>query len=85
MSDKELLEGKLQRLFPKVEDRQIVEDFLNTYGEEVHEQEPYRVRLAVLKLADKNIELIKKYTEFAKQDYRDILAWAEYPRQLKKG
>jgi len=31
-----------------------------------------------------DLKQIQKYTEFAKEDFRDILIWAEYPRQSKK-
>jgi len=27
---------------------------------------------------------IEKMTKYAKEDFRDILSWAEYPRQSKK-
>lgn len=68
----------------KDEERNVVIEILNTYGIESYEQEPYRVRPAILKLSGPDIEEIKKTTTFAKQDYRDILTWAEYPGQSKK-
>ncbi|MEJ1355999.1 MAG: hypothetical protein RNU03_01380 [Candidatus Sedimenticola sp. (ex Thyasira tokunagai)] len=42
------------------------------------------MKLAILKLAGSDLKEIEKYTETAKQDYRDVLTWAEYPRQSKK-
>ena len=30
-----------------------------------------------------NIPELKKYTDAAKGDFRDVLSWAEYPRQSK--
>lgn len=37
----------------------------------------------MLKLGEKSVEKIRYYTDWAGRDYRDILAWAEYPRQMK--
>lgn len=56
---------------------------LESYGTEKYEKEPDRVRLAILKLSGSDLEQIKRTTNIAKQDYRDVLAWAEYPRQSK--
>lgn len=75
---------KLITLFVDEAERETVLNVLNTYGEEVYEQETFRVRLAILKLSGNNIKEIKKITAFAKQDFRDVLSWAEYPRQSKK-
>lgn len=47
-------------------------------------REPYRVRLAALKLACGNIDDLKRYVEWAKMDYRDVIAPAEYPLASKK-
>ena len=79
-----ILSRKLRSLFPEEEQRNEVKAILDTYGVERYEQEPFRVRLAILKLSDSNLEEIKRTTNFAKQDFRDILTWAEYPRQSKK-
>jgi hypothetical protein len=43
------------------------------------------VRLAIVKLAGTDLESLRRYTLMAKQDYRDVLAWAEYPLQSKAG
>jgi hypothetical protein len=37
-----------------------------------------RVRLAVLKLSDGNLEALKKYITVAKQDFWDVISLAEY-------
>ena len=42
------------------------------------------MRLAVLKLSGDNLDQLGHNTLRAKQDYRDVLAWAEYPRQSKQ-
>jgi hypothetical protein len=38
-----------------------------------------RVQLAVLKLAGGNLAKLKQFAADARKDYRDVLAWAEYP------
>lgn len=84
MDRKEILARKLKALFPEEHERAQVLATLETYGAGKHEQEPDRVRLAVLKLSGGDLKQIQRYTAFAKQDFRDILTWAEYPRQSKK-
>ena len=57
---------------------------LQQYGTERWHNEPARVRLAALKLAAGNIELLRYNIEVAKRDYRDMLAPAEYPGYCKR-
>ena len=73
----------VQREFPstKFETVMLV---LNEYGTEDWHHEAHRVRLAVLKLATGNLEVLRREIEVAKCDYRDILAYAEYPEYMKK-
>jgi hypothetical protein len=85
MNLEDILSRKLKTLFPSDAIRSQIKAILETYGIEKYEQEPVRVRLAILKLSVPDLEDIKKFTEFAKQDFRDILTWAEYPKQSKKG
>ena len=86
MDNEALLASKLEKLFPESGDRLEATALLESYGQEPYEQEQTRVRLAILKLAGHtpNITEIKKYTSAAKADFRDVLSWAEYPRQSKK-
>lgn len=42
-----------------------------------------RVQLAALKLADGHLSSLRRYIEAAKQDYRDVLVPAEYPKYWK--
>jgi hypothetical protein len=44
-----------------------------------------RVQLAILKLSEGDPEKLLQYIEAARVDYRDVLAWAEYPEQLSSG
>lgn len=85
MNDSKLLLKKLVGLLPDEDLRSEVLTVLHTYGEESHEQEVDRVRLAILKLSGTHpkIEDIHANTAAAKCDYRDVLCWAEYPRQAK--
>lgn len=47
--------------------------------------EPARVHLAILKLSGGDPEKLQHNIEAAKIDYRDVLAWAEYPEQMNTG
>jgi hypothetical protein len=74
-----VLERKLVSLFPDCTKREKVVCILETYGVESYEQESVRVRLAILKLSDNSVREVRKNTQYAKEDFRDILAWAESP------
>jgi len=76
-----VLARKISSLFPGDEDR--VKELLSRYGVEAYEKEPQRVRLAILKLSRGKIARAEYYLEEAKKDYRDVLAWAEYPEQVR--
>jgi len=54
---------------------------LDTYGLEPYEHERERVQLAVLKLGEGNEDKTRSYLAAAKDDYRDVLYWAEHPEQ----
>ena len=58
-------------------------NILDKYGTEKSNRDPLRVRMACLKLANGNIDELKKYVEIACQDYRDVLAWAEYSAYMR--
>jgi len=81
---KKLLERKLQSMFADDFIRRRVWKILQGYGRGAHEREPDRVRLAILKLAGAELRSVEKYTGYARDDYRTILAWAEYPRQARE-
>jgi hypothetical protein len=57
---------------------------LREYGGDAH-REAARVRLAVLKLASKDLKQLRHWVELAKLDYRDVLAPAEYPKYCRWG
>jgi len=54
-------------------------DILSEYGKEDWHRETERVRLAALKLAAGDLRRLRSEIETASQDYRDVLASAEYP------
>jgi hypothetical protein len=81
---KTLLERKLAAMFPDDFTRRRVRKVLGDYGGKSREREPDRVRLAILKLAGAELRSVEKYTGYACEDYRNILAWAEYPRQARE-
>ena len=79
---KAILERKLEELFPNPVRRAEAVKLLEEYGKESYEREADRVKLAVLKLSGKKLEKIRLNVETAKKDYRDVLAYAEYPNQF---
>lgn len=55
---------------------------LESYGAATHEREPARVRVAALKLSNGKLSELEHVIAHARQDYRDVLAWAEFPEEL---
>jgi hypothetical protein len=53
---------------------------LMAYGEEPQDREPDWVRRAILTLATGDLSRLRHFAERAHQDYRDVLMWAESPR-----
>jgi hypothetical protein len=47
--------------------------------------EPTRVQLAILALADGDLDKVENLVEHANGDYRDVLYWAEYPEESGTG
>ena len=78
-----ILARKLTAIFPADADRSDAENILMTYGVERYEREAARVRLAVLKIAGANLSELRRHVAVAKRDYRDTLAAAEYPAQMR--
>lgn len=85
LEDEQVIRRKLGTLFPDESQRREAERELARYGLESYELEAVRVRLAVLKLGGRDLESVRSLVEAAKEDYRDVLAWAEYPAQMKAG
>lgn len=70
------VERELVRAFPgRMREAAIRE--LERYGDGPHEKEPLRVRLAIIRLSRGSIDEVRQLVDAAKQDYRDVLMWAE--------
>jgi hypothetical protein len=54
-------------------------EILGLYGKEKWQIGILRVQMACLKLAAGNVAELQKYVQVACGDFRDVLAWAEYP------
>lgn len=67
-------------LFPSRSAKTVLE-LLDLYGLEAHEPERERAQMAILTLSQGNEDKLRHFVEAAKQDYRDVLYWAEYPQQ----
>lgn len=76
-----LVEALVTRLF-RPEVRAEARNLLAEYGTQAHEREEIRVRVAALKLSDGSLDRLRELMARAKRDYRDVLAWAEYPEEL---
>ena len=57
-------------------------ELLESYGSESYQREVVRVRVAAVKLARGSVEELRNSVKTACQDYRDVLAWAEYPAYM---
>lgn len=63
------------------DDRSAVELALGAYGAAPHEREAERVQRDILILAKGDMKEVQALLEKARRDYRNILFWAEYPRE----
>jgi hypothetical protein len=84
MSD-ELVMAKFEQLFGTHPDSDELMRSLFRYGSREGDHEPTRVHLAILKLSEGDPAKLLSNIEAALLDYRDVLAWAEYPEQMKSG
>jgi len=73
---------KICQTFPRENSADVLE-ILELYGADGGERETQRVRLAVLKLCGGDLNELLEMIEAAKDDDRDLLAWAESPNQLR--
>ena len=74
---------KIRCTFPDRDEKEIYRQ-LQAYGTESYERENLRVYLAILKLcSEKGLSKLSHYINEAKNDYRDVLSWAEYPNEIK--
>ena len=57
---------------------------LEQYGTQAWHRETVRVRIACLKMADGDLERLRRALAVANTDYRDVLAAAEYPAYMAR-
>jgi hypothetical protein len=81
MDYEDIFPKALAKLFPDQSARKEVEAILWEYGTEKFHGEGPRVKTAILKVAGSSLNEIRRCTEIASCDYRDILCMAEYPNQ----
>jgi geranylgeranyl pyrophosphate synthase len=83
--DLNTLRKKINQVFPTRDENDILA-ILEEYGKTAHETVRYRVYLAILKLCEEEkLPDPTHYVNRAKEDFRDVLAWAKYPNQIKFG
>jgi hypothetical protein len=57
---------------------------LDEFGKQEWNRPDPRVRLAILKLANGDLDRLLDATQLAIQDYRDVISAAEYPRYCRE-
>lgn len=72
----------LAALYPESNIRIKAQTILSRYAGDDPSRRPYRVWLAILKLSGPDLGKLDHYTDVALTDFRDVLAWAEYPNQM---
>jgi hypothetical protein len=75
---------KIAHYWPE-EDPQEILRILDEYGADSSEPGRARVHLAILKLSEGHKNQLPQLVSMAKRDYRDVLAYAEYPEQMRLG
>ena len=73
-----LLPQVLGKLFSDPSAREHASRILSSYGRESFHLEVERVHLGILKLCGADLSAIEKWTQFACNDFRDLLIEAEY-------
>jgi len=77
--------AKLAALYPELAERQAAQAILDGFTGDSLPDTRARVALAILKIAGADRQQLENWTSAANADYRDVLAWAEYPRLMQAG
>jgi hypothetical protein len=77
--NRDLVIAIAKQCFPN-EDQGKIMGILDLY----HGPEKERVQIAILKLSGGDLESLREHVEIAKSDFRDVLAYAEYPEEMIK-
>lgn len=72
----ESLDSMVRRLFPKTEVERALE-LVQRYGDRPGDQEVERVRAAMIRLSHGDISRLNRLVGSAREDYQDVLWWAE--------
>jgi len=75
---------KVAHYWPDVDPKEIM-SILDQYGTISSERGRARVQLAILKLSGGQRDKLPELVRMAKRDYRDVIAYAEYPEQMQLG
>jgi hypothetical protein len=75
---------KVERMWLDADARERAWALLDRYGEG-DEAGRARVQLAALKLCEGSLDALERWIETARQDFRDLLAYAEYPEETNAG
>ena len=73
-----LLPQVFSKLFPDAATREQATRILSSYGQKSFHLEVERVRLGILKLSGADLSALEGWTQFACDDFRDLLIEAEY-------
>ena len=83
MSDR--VQRKLAETFADASARPAAATAVEAYVARAACPEPERVALAILKLSDGDHARLLEHIAAALTDSRDVLAWAEFPEQMRLG
>lgn len=75
---------KVAEYWPDADPDEVM-GILDRYGQEGTERGRARVQLAILKLCEGDRSRLEDLVRMAKTDYRDVLAYAEYPEEMRLG
>ena len=81
---RDMVRAKVVQHWPQVKPEEVM-SILDQYGVESYEMECARVQLGILKLSEGQRERLPELVKSAKIDYRDLLAYAEYPEEMMLG
>ena len=76
-----LVQRLIERLFAEVDWASAIA-LLADHAAAARHPEVVRVQIAALKLSEGTLEKLRQAIKDAHVDYRDVLAWAEYPAQM---
>ena len=81
--NRDLVIGKVRQCFPNEVLEEIM-SILDLYGSELYEKERERIQIAIIKVSEGNLDKLRESVKAAKLDFRDVLAWAEYPEEMSQ-